>query len=94
MSVPAFSCARGGGEARRAARGRPAARAPDHLARREPDEADDDALSKSDDELEAAARPSYGHCNEMGTASTMTSLVEALGMTLPGTASIPAATRT
>jgi len=42
------------------------------------------------DELEAAAIPSYGHCNEMGTASTMTSLVEALGMCLPGTASIPA----
>jgi dihydroxy-acid dehydratase len=41
-------------------------------------------------ELEAAATPSYGHCNEMGTASTMTSLVEALGMSLPGTASIPA----
>src|SRR5438128_2465161 len=31
------------------------------------------------DELEAATRPSYGHCNEMGTASTLTSLVEALG---------------
>ena len=42
------------------------------------------------DELEAAATPSYGHCNEMGTASTMASLVEALGMCLPGTASIPA----
>jgi dihydroxy-acid dehydratase len=42
------------------------------------------------DELEAAATPSYGHCNEMGTASTMTSLVEALGLCLPGTASIPA----
>lgn len=42
------------------------------------------------DELEAAHTPSYGHCNEMGTASTMTSLVEALGMSLPGTASIPA----
>jgi dihydroxy-acid dehydratase len=42
------------------------------------------------DELEAAAMPTYGHCNEMGTASTMTSLVEALGMCLPGTASIPA----
>ena len=42
------------------------------------------------DELEAAATPSYGHCNEMGTASTMTSLVEALGMCLPGTAAIPA----
>ncbi len=42
------------------------------------------------DELEAAATPSFGHCNEMGTASTMTSLVEALGMCLSGTASIPA----
>src|SRR5437660_5787387 len=42
------------------------------------------------DELEAAARPSYGHCNEMGTASTLTCIVEALGMCLPGTASIPA----
>jgi dihydroxy-acid dehydratase len=48
-------------------------------------------MSQADfDELEAAASPSYGHCNEMGTASTMTSLVEALGMCLPGTASIPA----
>ena len=34
--------------------------------------------------------PSAGHCQEMGTASTMTSLIEALGMSLPGTASIPA----
>jgi dihydroxy-acid dehydratase len=42
------------------------------------------------DELEAASKPSYGHCSEMGTASTMTSLVEALGMSLPGTAAIPA----
>jgi dihydroxy-acid dehydratase len=41
-------------------------------------------------ELEAAATPTFGHCNEMGTASTMASLVEALGMSLPGTASIPA----
>jgi dihydroxy-acid dehydratase len=42
------------------------------------------------DQLEAAATPSYGHCNEMGTASTLACLVEALGMSLPGTASIPA----
>lgn len=42
------------------------------------------------DELESAAKPSAGHCSEMGTASTMTSLVEALGMCLPGTAAIPA----
>jgi len=42
------------------------------------------------DELEAASTTSAGHCNEMGTASTMASLVEALGMSLPGTASIPA----
>jgi dihydroxy-acid dehydratase len=41
-------------------------------------------------ELEAAATPSVGHCNEMGTASTMTALTEALGMTLSGTATIPA----
>jgi dihydroxy-acid dehydratase len=41
-------------------------------------------------ELEAAATPTFGHCNEMGTASTMTSIAETLGMTLPGTASIPA----
>ena len=33
---------------------------------------------------------SRGHCNTMGTASTMNSLAEALGMSLPGSASIPA----
>ena len=42
------------------------------------------------DQLEAAATPSYGHCNELGTASTMSALAEALGMSLPGTAAIPA----
>jgi len=42
------------------------------------------------DELEAGHKPSPGHCSEMGTASTMTSIAEALGMCLPGTASIPA----
>ncbi len=41
-------------------------------------------------ELEEAATPSFGHCNELGTASTMTALVEALGMCLPGTSTIPA----
>ncbi len=41
-------------------------------------------------ELEAAATPTYGTCNEMGTASTMAALVEALGMSLPDTATIPA----
>ncbi|WP_336159770.1 IlvD/Edd family dehydratase [Amycolatopsis sp. VC5-11] len=41
-------------------------------------------------DLEASAKPTAGHCSEMGTASTMTSLVEALGMCLPKTASIPA----
>ncbi len=34
---------------------------------------------------------SYGHCMTMGTASTMTGIADALGMTLPGTSSIPAA---
>lgn len=42
------------------------------------------------EELEAAAGPSRGHCPEMGTASTMATLVEGLGMTLPGSAAIPA----
>jgi len=42
------------------------------------------------DELEAASVPGVGHCNEMGTASTMASIVEALGLCLPGSASIPA----
>jgi len=42
------------------------------------------------DALEAAMVPSAGHCQEMGTASTMTALIEALGMALPGTAAIPA----
>ncbi len=41
-------------------------------------------------ELVASAAPSPGHCNTMGTASTMNSLTEALGMSLPGSASIPA----
>jgi dihydroxy-acid dehydratase len=40
--------------------------------------------------LEAAAGPSQGHCPEMGTASTMATLVEGLGMTLPGSAAVPA----
>ena len=38
----------------------------------------------------AAATPSPGHCNTMGTASTMNALAEALGMCLPGCAAIPA----
>jgi len=41
-------------------------------------------------EIEGAVARSAGHCMVMGTASTMTSLAEALGMTLPGCASIPA----
>ncbi len=41
-------------------------------------------------ELELALTPTSGHCMEMGTASTMASLVEALGLALPGTAGIPA----
>ena len=42
-------------------------------------------------EIEACISRSAGHCMVMGTASTMTSLAEALGMTLPGCANIPAA---
>src|SRR3978361_481634 len=37
-----------------------------------------------------SSAPSVGHCNTMGTASTMNSLAEALGMSLPGCAAIPA----
>ncbi|HUF57358.1 MAG TPA: IlvD/Edd family dehydratase [Thermohalobaculum sp.] len=37
-----------------------------------------------------ASAPSLGHCNTMGTASTMNALAEALGMALPGAAAIPA----
>ncbi|WP_116090362.1 IlvD/Edd family dehydratase [Sphingomonas crusticola] len=40
--------------------------------------------------LVASSAPSTGFCNTMGTASTMNSLAEALGMMLPGTAAIPA----
>ncbi|HEV2380962.1 MAG TPA: IlvD/Edd family dehydratase [Terriglobia bacterium] len=42
-------------------------------------------------EVESCISRSAGHCMVMGTASTMTSIVEALGMTLPGCANIPAA---
>jgi dihydroxy-acid dehydratase len=42
-------------------------------------------------DLECGIARSPGHCMTMGTASTMTSAAEALGMTLPGAASIPAA---
>src|SRR5450755_4788338 len=41
-------------------------------------------------EIEGCIARSAGHCAVMGTASTMTSLAEALGMTLPGCANIPA----
>ena len=52
------------------------------------------AAGKIDDEgfikLVASSAPSTGYCNTMGTATTMNSLAEALGMMLPGTAAIPA----
>jgi len=41
-------------------------------------------------ELVASSAPSVGYCNTMGTATTMNSLAEALGMQLPGAAAIPA----
>ena len=40
--------------------------------------------------LVASSAPSAGYCNTMGTATTMNSLAEALGMQLPGSAAIPA----
>ena len=52
------------------------------------------AAGKIDDtgflELVASSTPSVGYCNTMGTATTMNSLAEALGMQLPGSAAIPA----
>ncbi|HTV70351.1 MAG TPA: IlvD/Edd family dehydratase [Rhizobiaceae bacterium] len=41
-------------------------------------------------DLVASSAPSVGYCNTMGTATTMNSLAEALGMQLPGSAAIPA----
>tara|TARA_B100001179_G_scaffold52835_1_gene35905 strand:+ start:299 stop:2074 length:1776 start_codon:yes stop_codon:yes gene_type:complete len=41
-------------------------------------------------DMVSAAAPSIGHCNTMGTASSMNSVAEALGMSLPGCAVIPA----
>ena len=48
-------------------------------------------MSQSDyGEFESALVPSVGHCSEMGTASTMSAICEALGVALPGSAAIPA----
>ncbi len=41
-------------------------------------------------DMAASSAPSAGHCNTMGTATSMNSLAEALGMSLPGCAAIPA----
>ena len=41
--------------------------------------------------VEGGIARSYGHCMTMGTASTMTAIAEAMGLTLPGATSIPAA---
>lgn len=41
-------------------------------------------------DMVTSGTPSHGHCNTMGTASTMNALAEALGMALPGAAAIPA----
>src|ERR671929_1091848 len=50
------------------------------------------AITEQDwEEIENGIARSPGHCMTMGTASTMTSAAEALGVTLPGAASIPAA---
>src|SRR3954463_1792481 len=44
-------------------------------------------------DIVGSSAPSVGHCNTMGTASTMNALAEALGMALPGSAAIPASYR-
>ena len=41
-------------------------------------------------DIAASSAPSVGHCNTMGTASTLNAMAEALGMSLPGCAAIPA----
>jgi dihydroxy-acid dehydratase len=41
-------------------------------------------------DIVSSSAPSVGHCNTMGTASTMNALAEALGLSLPGCAAIPA----
>jgi dihydroxy-acid dehydratase len=41
-------------------------------------------------DIATASAPSVGHCNTMGTASTMNALAESLGLSLPGCAAIPA----
>ena len=41
-------------------------------------------------EMTCASAPSVGHCNTMGTASSMNAMAEALGMSLPGCSAIPA----
>ena len=41
-------------------------------------------------DIATASAPSAGHCNTMGTASTMNAVAEALGMSLPGCSAIPA----
>ena len=48
------------------------------------------AVDEDFDQLEDAACPGYGSCGVMGTANTMQIIVEALGLALPGTATIPA----
>ena len=49
-------------------------------------EIDDDGFM----DMVASSTPSVGYCNSMGTATTMNSLAEGLGMQLPGSAAIPA----
>lgn len=55
--------------------------------------ADGQLTDREYQELLAASAPSIGHCNTMGTALTMNSIAEALGMSLPGCATIPAPDR-
>lgn len=48
------------------------------------------AMDENFDRLEDAACPGFGSCGVMGTANTMQIIVEALGLALPGTTTIPA----
>ena len=62
----------------------------DHLGGAQAARRGQDRLRPSSSRWSSSSAPSVGHCNTMGTASSMNSLAEALGMSLPGCAMIPA----
>ena len=90
MDLPAIYHARRADAARQLARQRRSARARTRGSTG-PSCAPATSPRTTGSEIEQGIARSPGHCMTMGTASTMTSAAEALGLTLPGAASIPAA---